>query len=98
MIVMKGDMISEVRYIEKARILGIMKHHQKPAHNKNQTVTRLAKTHVLEAVKLPALVTGLDTGLAQMDRDALAHGWISFGREKRRGGIRRRTAHNKRSN
>ena len=33
-------------------------------------------THVLEAVKLPALVTGLDTGLAQMDRDALAHGWM----------------------
>ena len=42
---------------------------------------------MLEAVKLPALVTGLDTGLAQMDRDALAHGWIGFGsREKRRGG------------
>ena len=31
---------------------------------------------MLEAVKLPALVTGLDTGLAQMDRDALAHGWV----------------------
>mmetsp|Transcript_26424 Transcript_26424/g.62713 ORF Transcript_26424/g.62713 Transcript_26424/m.62713 type:complete len:413 (+) Transcript_26424:283-1521(+) len=32
---------------------------------------------VLEAVELPAAVTGLDTGLAHVDRDAFTHGWIN---------------------
>jgi hypothetical protein len=37
---------------------------------------------MLEAVKLPARVSDLDTGLADVDRDALPHGGV--GKEGRR--------------
>jgi hypothetical protein len=37
---------------------------------------------MLEAVKLPASVSNLDTGLADVDRDALPHGAV--GRVERR--------------
>mmetsp|Transcript_3944 Transcript_3944/g.8793 ORF Transcript_3944/g.8793 Transcript_3944/m.8793 type:complete len:174 (+) Transcript_3944:1031-1552(+) len=37
---------------------------------------------VLEAVEFPAAVTGLDTGLAQVDRDTFTHGWEGNGDDK----------------
>jgi len=43
----------------------------------NRSVTRHAAIgldSVLKAVQFPALVTGLDTGLTQMDGDTFTHG------------------------
>jgi hypothetical protein len=44
---------------------------------------------MLEAVQLPARVSDLDTGLADVDRDALPHG-VGRVRRRRRGGLGRR--------
>jgi hypothetical protein len=44
---------------------------------------------MLEAVQLPARVSDLDTGLADVDRDALPHD-VGQVRRRRRGGMGRR--------
>ena len=45
---------------------------------------------MLEAVKLPARVSNLDTGLADVDRDALPHGAIGMVEQRREmgGGVK----------
>ena len=46
---------------------------------------------MLEAVKLPARVSDLDTGLADVDRDAFPHGvWRVRRRRRLRGNRKRR--------
>ena len=42
---------------------------------------------MLEAVQLPARVSDLDTGLADVDRDALPHGVVGRVRRRRRRGM-----------
>ena len=45
---------------------------------------------MLEAVKLPARVSNLDTGLADVDRDALPHGAVGMVEQRREmgGGVK----------
>ena len=51
---------------------------------KPKMVDSLRLDAVLEAVKLPARVTGLDTGLADVDGDDFTHGcWWRVGERRR---------------
>jgi hypothetical protein len=50
---------------------------------------------VLEAVKFPASISNLDTGLSNVDRDALSH--FRWGRRKRNPKKKRKTAKKRRT-